>query len=123
MEAKTKRMEITTTVDLPRVMVQHMTAILGLPPEEALGFMVETYFGWVNVENLEPALLNRAFESEEQAVLGLNEYCARLLRAKYPRQSPRLLAHWAREMAAYYLVRCGEDGWGVELAAGATFAE
>jgi hypothetical protein len=123
MEAKTKRIEITTTADLPRVMVQHMTAILGMPPEEALGFMVETYFGWVNVENLEPALLNRAFESEEQAVLGLNEYCARVLRARYPGQSPRLLAHRVREMAAHYLVRCGEDGWGVELAAGVTFAE
>jgi hypothetical protein len=116
-------MEITTTANLPRAMVQHMTAILGLPPEEALGFMVETYFGPVDVENLEPALLNRAFESEEQAVLGLNEYCARVLRARYPGQSARLLAHWTREMAAHYLVRCGEDGWGVEPEVGATFAE
>ena len=80
MHNQNQQTEITVKVKLPRAMIQHMSAILGLPPDEALSFAVETYFGEVDVENVEPVLLNRIYESEEQAVLGLNEYCARLSR-------------------------------------------
>jgi hypothetical protein len=123
MHNQNQQTEITVRVKLPRAMIQHMSAILGLPPDEALSFAVETYFGEVDVENVEPVLLNRVYESEEQAVLGLNEYCARLSRRACSNQPSRVRAHWIRQMAASYRIRCTEEGWGVEPAVQATFAE
>lgn len=120
MEQRTKHMKISINVNLPRAMIRHMSAILGLPPDEALAFAVETYFGEVDVENIEPVLLNRVYESEEQAVLGLNEYCARLSRRACPNQPSRVRAHWIRQMTAGYRIRCTEEGWGVEPALQAT---
>ena len=123
MEEKTKRMESAPNVNLPKAMLQHLSAILGLPPDEALAFAVETYFGDADVENVEPVLLNRVYESEEQAVLGLNEYCARLSRRACPNQPSRVRAHWIRQMTATYRIRCTEEGWAVEPALQATALE
>jgi hypothetical protein len=116
MERQTKHTAIAIEVMLPKAMIQHMSAVLVLPPDEALRFVVETYFGEVDVENLESALLNRLYESEEQAVLGLNEYCARLSRRACPNQPSRVRAHWIRQMTASYRIRCTQEGWGVEPA-------
>jgi hypothetical protein len=113
---RTNHMETAINVKLPRAILQHLSAILQLPPDEALAFAVETYFGEADVENVEPVLLNRLYESEEQAVLGLNEYCARLSRRACPNQPSRVRAHWIRQMTASYRIRCTQEGWGVEPA-------
>ena len=123
MNKRTKHVEITIKVTLPTAMLRHMSAVLQSPTREALAFAVEDLFGEVDIEHLEPALLNRAYASEEQAVLGLNEYCARVGRKRWPNHPDRVRAHWTRQMIESYRVRCTEEGWGVEPAVGATFLD
>jgi hypothetical protein len=120
---QTEEVKITTTITLPKAMLQHMSAVLVMPPSEALAFTVENHFGHVDVQNLEPALLNRAFGSEEEATVALHEYCAREVHERRPEQPERVRAHQTRQMAENYLVRCTEYGWSVESGIQATFAE
>jgi hypothetical protein len=117
--------ETTITVKLPKSTVEAIAGVVQKQTnQEALRYAIEEYFGSYDMESHEFLMFNREYESEEQATRGVNEFCTRVARDRYPEQDAGEQAKHAKKMAsAVYRVRRAGGVWIVESAVQATFAE